>query len=174
MQKIEHRAFSGELRAEGENGTVLVGVVFPYGVGSRIGGKFTEIWTAGAVGSISEIRANVMHSRGRALAVHKPGGGLAFENTATELRARIELPATTEGRDVGILVARGVLSGLSAEFRATRDAWVGTQRTILEAELLGLAVVDSPAHETALVEIEARYAASEHREAAPLRRRVWL
>ena len=168
--EIEHR--SVELRAESEG--VLSGVLIPYGVPSTIGGKFTEIWTAGAVGSISEIRANVMHARGRALAVHKPGGGLAFENTATELRARIELPATTEGRDVGILVARGVLSGLSAEFRATRDAWVGTQRTILAAQLTGVGIVDTPAHETALVEIEARYAASEHREAAPLRRRVWL
>ena len=33
MQKIEHRSFSGELRAEGEN--VLLGVVVPYNTASQ-------------------------------------------------------------------------------------------------------------------------------------------
>ena len=98
MHKIEHRAV--ELRADSEG--VLSGVLIPYGVPSVIGGKFTETFRAGSIGAIGEIRANVMHSRGRALAVHRPGGGLSFENTSTELRARIELPDTTEGRDVRV------------------------------------------------------------------------
>ena len=43
MHEIEHRAV--ELRADSEG--VLSGVLIPYGVPSTIGGKFTEIWTAG-------------------------------------------------------------------------------------------------------------------------------
>ena len=58
-----------------------------------------------------------------------------------------------------------MLSGLSAEFRARRDVWQGTRREILEGEILGLGVVDTPAHDGALVELEARYKA-EHRGAA--------
>ena len=170
MHEIEHRAV--ELRAESEG--VLLGTLIPYGVPSTIGGKFTEIWTAGAIGSISEIRCNVMHDRARAIAVHREGGGLTFANTDEALRVRVALPDTSEGRDVRVLVARGVLSGLSAEFRATKDAWVGTQRTILAAQLTGVGIVDVPGHETALVELEARYKETEHREAAPTRRRVWL
>ena len=162
LNEIEHRAV--ELRAE--SGGVITGVLIPYDRASVIAGRFTEIWKAGSIGEIGEIRANVQHSRGRALAVNKPGGGLSFENTTTELRARVELPDTSEGRDVRVLVGRGVLSGLSAEFKATQDAWVGTQRTILSAELRGVGIVDTPAHDKALIEIEARYAESEHRGAA--------
>ena len=160
--EIEHRAV--ELRAE--SGGVITGVLIPYDRASVIAGRFTEIWKAGSIGAIGEIRANVQHSRGRALAVNKPGGGLSFENTTTELRARIALPDTQEGRDTGVLVSRGVLSGLSAEFKATKDAWVGTQRTILSAELRGVGIVDTPAHDGAVVELEARWKASEHRGAA--------
>ena len=115
-----------------------------------------------------------MHDRARAIAVHRKGGGLSFEDTADALRVRLELPDTTEGRDVRVLVSRGILSGLSAEFKALKDEWRGTERTILSAELRGVGVVDVPGHETALVELEARYKASERREAAPARRRVWL
>ena len=159
---IEHRAV--ELRAESES--LLSGILIPYGVGSRIGEKFTETWAPGSVVAIgSEVRANVQHDRGRSVAVNRPGGGLSFTDTSTELRARIELPDTSEGRDVRVLVSRGVLSGLSAEFRARRDVWRGTDRTILEAEIRGLAIVDQPAHDGALVELEARYK-SENRGAA--------
>ena len=92
------------------------------------------------------------------MAVNRAGGGLSFTDTSTELRARIELPDTSEGRDVRVLVARGVLSGLSAEFKALKDQWRGTQREILQALKSGaLGIVDTPAHDGALVELEARY-----------------
>ena len=162
MHEIEHRAV--ELRAESEG--VLSGVLIPYGVPSTIGGKFTETWAAGSVAGIGEVRANVQHDRGRSVAVNRTGGGLSFTDTSTELRARIELPDTTEGRDVRVLVSRGVLSGLSAEFKALKDEWRGTQRTILRAQIRGVGIVDTPAHDGALVELEARYAATEHRGAA--------
>ena len=153
--EFEFRAV--ELRAESEG--VLTGVLIPYNVPSTIGGKFTEIWAPGAVQGIgAEVRANVQHDRGRVVAVNRPGGGLTFENTGTELRARIELPDTSEGRDVQVLVARGVLTGLSAEFKALKDEWRGTQRTITSAVLRGVGIVDVPAHDKALVALEARWA----------------
>ena len=115
MQKIEHRSFS-ELRAEGDN--VLVGVVVVYNTASRIGDRFTEIWKPGAIGEIgAEVRCNIQHRRESPIAVHTDQGGLSFTDTATELRARIEVVPTANGTDCLELVKRGILTGLSAEFR---------------------------------------------------------
>ena len=74
------------------------------------------------------------------------GLGLRVTDSASELRARIELPDTQDGKDVRELVRLGVLRGLSAEFRTVRDQWQGSERTIHEAQLVGLAVVDQPAY----------------------------
>ena len=157
MHEIERRAFSGELRAEGEN--VLVGIVVPYGNVSKIGERFTEKWLPGSVGTIGpEVRCNLHHDRASPLAVNLPDGGLSFTDSATELRARIELPRTQIGLDTALLVKRHVLTGLSAEFRCLKDTWSGRARTITSVELLGLAVVDRPGLRGAAVEIEGRWA----------------
>ena len=156
MQTIEHRAFSGELRAEGDN--VLVGVVVPYNTASRIGDRFTEIWKPGAIGEIGpEVRANVQHSRSAALAVHREGGGLSFTDSSAALSVRIELPPTQAGADTAELVRRHVLGGLSAEFRCISDQWRGRERTITSVELTGVGIVDEPGLLGAEVEIESRW-----------------
>ena len=64
-----------------------------------------------------------------------------------------------------------MLTGLSAEFRAVREDWPAPDRRVIhEAELRGLAVVDDPAHQSALIaEVRARMSA-----APGPRRRYWL
>ena len=130
-----------ELRASDDGGAVE-GVLIPYGQTAKIA-DFTERFLPGSV-SFGDVLANRQHDRQRPLA--RTGGGLTLTDSATELRARIELPDTQDGRDVRELVKLGILRGLSAEFRTLKDAWEGTERTIHQAQLTGLAVVDQPAY----------------------------
>lgn len=143
---LERRAF--EFRASDDGGTVE-GIVIPYGQAARIA-DFTERFLPGSL-SFGDVIANRQHDRHRPLA-RTDGGGLSLTDSATELRARIELPDTADGRDVRELVRLGVLRGLSAEFRTLKDEWEGSQRTIREAQLTGLAIVDVPAYAGAGIE----------------------
>ena len=104
---LERRAF--EFRASDDGGTVE-GIVVPYGQPARIA-DFTERFLPGSL-SFGDVIANRQHDRHRPLA-RTNGGGLTLTDSATELRARIELPDTQDGRDVRELVRLGVLRGLS-------------------------------------------------------------
>ena len=162
MSAIERRAVEFRATAAG----VIEGRLIPYGTASRIGGVFDEVFEPGSV-RFDRVMANVQHDRGRPLA--RLGHGLTLTDSATELRARIELPDTAEGRDTRTLVEAGVLTGMSAEFRAVREDWPAPNRRVIrEAELRGLAIVDDPAHESALIaEVRARMA-------APVKRRRYF
>ena len=151
---VERRAF--EIRATSAG--ALAGVVIPYGVPSKIGGAFSETFEAGSIRYGDRVMANRQHDRSKPLA--RIGHGLKLDNGAEALRAEIILPDTMDGRDVRALVDAGVLTGMSAEFLAIREEWPKPdERRILEAELRGLAVVDDPAHESALIaEVRARIA----------------
>ena len=139
MEQLERRSF--EFRAGGDG--AIEGTVIPYGQSARIG-DFTEKFLAGSI-NFSDVIANRQHQRSAPLA-RTNGGGLTLTDSASALRARIELPDTADGRDTRELVKRGILRGLSAEFRAIRDTWEASERTIQEAVLSGLAVVDSGAY----------------------------
>ena len=156
MADFERRAVAFRQSAAG----VIEGVLIPYGVASRIGGVFTEEFRAGSMRISDAILANRQHDRARPLA--RIGHGLTLTDSPTELRASIELPDTIEGRDTRALIEVGVLRGLSAEFRAIRDEWPAPDRRIVhEAVLRGLAVVDDPGHEGAVIEeVRARLATS--------------
>ena len=162
---VERRAIEFRATAPG----VIEGVVVPYGTASRIGGVFDEVFEPGAM-RFDRVMANVQHDRARPLA--RLGHGLTLTASHAELRARIELPDTSEGRDTRALIEAGVLTGLSAEFRAVREDWPAPDRRVIhEAELRGLAVVDDPAHEGALIEeVRARLATPK----APRRRRWYF
>ena len=142
---IERRSF--ELRAEGE-GSVISGIVIPYSTQSLVG-SFREQFAPGSI-KFSDVIANIQHQRSAPLA-RTGGGGLELSDGPDALRATIELPDTSIGRDTLTLIRRGVLRGLSAEFIAVREEWVGRLRTIREAKLSGLGIVDSPAYAGASV-----------------------
>ena len=153
-ETLERRSF--EFRAVGTS--MLEGVVMPYGTEARIG-SFREVFAPGAFHPIgSSVTANVLHDRKRPLA--RIGHGLTLSDSNAELRASLNLPDTTDGRDVTELVRTGVLRGFSVEFRATDEDWSGDLRTINKAVLRGFAVCDDPAYAGATVS-EAREA--EHR-----------
>jgi len=143
------------------DGSRVTGIVVPYGVASDIG-RFRETIMAGAFGDIGEVRVNVQHDRGRAFGVNRAGGGLELEDGLEALRAAADLPEHGEGPAIRELVERGVLTGFSVEMRVARDEWQGRDRTILQADLRDLALVDRPAHTGAVAQLEARW-----REYAP-------
>ena len=152
MDRIERRAV--EFRAT--DAGVIEGVLIAYGVASRIGGVFDETFAPGSVRVLPGALANRQHDRARPLA--RLGHGLVITDNGVEMRATITLPDTTEARDVRALVDAAVLRGMSAEFVATDQDWPAPdQRIIKAAELRGLAIVDDPAHESALIsEVRAR------------------
>ena len=144
---LERRAF--EFRAE-DDGQVLAGVAMPYGSRGAVG-RFTESFTPGGLQfAPSGVLLNVLHVSDRLLARY-PDGGLELTDSEEALRARVALPDTTEGRDCRELVKAGVLRGFSIEFRAIRDSWTGTHRTVEEAILSGIGIVASPAYAGAVI-----------------------
>ena len=151
MDGIERRAVEFRATAAG----TIEGTLIPYGVASRIGGVFDEVFEPGSVRFAAPL-VNVQHDRTRPLA--RLGHGLILTDSATALRAKIVLPDTTDGRDTRALIESGVLRGLSAEFCAVREDWPAPDRRVIhEAELRGLAVVDDPGHQSALIaEVRAR------------------
>ena len=150
---MERRYF--EIRA-GDDGAVT-GIVMPYNTPAKIG-RFTEKFTPGAFNPLGDnIRVNVQHERGRPLARNVPGGGLTLSDSDSELRGTVTLPDTVTGQEARALIDRRVLTGFSVEFVATKESWQGTERTIREAKLHGIGLVDTPAHKSAVLDMEKRY-----------------
>ena len=130
-------------------GRTVSGVAMPYGeVTDR--GMFRETFEPGAFGPVDEIDAtlNVMH-QGTRLVARTGGGGLLLRDTPAGLLASADLPATREADDTLTLIHRGVLRGLSVEFRAIRDKWEGNLRRVARAALEGLGIVDRPSYQGA-------------------------
>lgn len=85
-----------------------------------------------------------------------------------EVRVDAELPNTAAGRDAATEVRAGLLTGLSVEFRAVREAYRDGVRRIAEAVLGGAGLVDSSSYD-APVEVR------EKRDRAYYRRALrWL
>ena len=66
------------------------------------------------------------------------------------------LPDTAAGRDAAREVRDGLFTGLSVEFRATGQRFVGGVRRIRAALLNGAGLVDSPSYAGSRVRVEAR------------------
>ena len=69
------------------------------------------------------------------------------------------LPNTTAAKDALELVRSKVLRGLSLEMQVVRETWSGTERTITNARMVGLALVDTPAYSESV--LEARWRAAQ-------------
>ena len=146
MTQTERRVV--ELRAD-PDGRRLSGIVLRYG---DVAPGFEERFEAGAFGDVAGVDAvlNVQHDRGRPLA-RTGGGGLVLSDAVDALRMAASLPETREATDTLELVRRGILAGLSVEFRPIAERTEAGVRVIERAELRGLAVVDRPAYPASTV-----------------------
>ena len=146
MEKTEYRFC--EVRREGR---VLEGRAITYGDVARVGSS-RERFVPGAFGSLegADLLLNVQHDRGRVLA-RSGGGGLVLTDSATALEVRAELPETRESDDTLKLVEAKILRGFSLEFVALRERMEGPTRVLVQARLVGLAVVDKPAYRASTI-----------------------
>jgi HK97 family phage prohead protease len=151
--EIEKRSIMAvpELRAEGETRT-MAGYAAVFNSEANIGGAFREVIMPGAFTETlksADVRALVDHNSGRVIGRSK-AGTLRLVEDDVGLSVEIDLPNTNDGRDLGELVARGDIDGMSFGFRVTQDEWDDSVdpalRTIRGIELHEVSAVTWPAY----------------------------
>ncbi len=141
-----------ETRADGDKVTVA-GYAAVFGETADIGGYFREIFAPGAFGNSlksGDIRAYFDHDSGRVLG-RSSARTLRLKEDEKGLAVEIDLPDTSDGRDVKELISRGDVSGMSIGFMVTKQTWDETvdppTRTIQEVILREVSIVSEPAYE---------------------------
>ena len=128
-------------------------------------GDFVEVIRQGAfaksLATGSNIRA-LYHHQGDALLGTTKGGTLQLREDAKGLAFSLDLPDTSHGRDLAVLVARGDVSGCSFGFRvaAGGDRWEqrGAQlvRELLAVDLMEVTLTADPAYQDTSVAMRSR------------------
>lgn len=140
-----------EVRAT-EQGRTIGGYAAVFNSEADIGGYFREVIAPGAFADAlsQDVRALVDHDSGRVIGRTK-AGTLRLKQDDTGLAVEIDLPDTTDGRDLGTLIERGDVSGMSFGFVVTKQSWDETQdpplRTIEAVDLREVSVVAFPAYD---------------------------
>jgi HK97 family phage prohead protease len=173
---VEHRA-----NADGK--MTVAGYAAVFGEVADIGGWFKEVVARGAFTNTlktADVRAYFDHDTGRVLG-RLSAGTLRCVEDDKGLRVEIDLPDTSDGRDVKALVERGDVSGMSFRFEAVRQEWDETvdppTRTLLEVKLGEVSIVSEPAYDGTSVALRSRdealkAAKRQHNAAAFARRKA--
>ena len=151
MDGLECRAF--EIRQQGERR--LTGIAVRYGDTAKLAfGQ--ERFMPGAFGDVKarDVILNRQHQRQLILA-RTGGGGLSLDDNERRLLVTAELPETREAEDTLKMVQSRLLRGFSIEFRATEERFENRTRIIDRAELVGVAIVDTPAYSDSRVALRA-------------------
>ena len=182
LPEVETRglALKPELRSEGEKRTI-VGYAATFGAAADIGGMFREVIAPGAFAASlasEDVRALYDHDPGRVLG-RMSAGTLRLREDERGLAVEIDLPDTSDGRDVETLLARGDLDGMSFGFVAERQTWDETTtpptRTLEQVRLYEVSAVAWPAYggtSLALRSMQSALGDRQAAEAAELRRRA--
>ena len=97
----------------------------------------------------SDVRALINHDTGRVIG-RSSAGTLRLAEDEMGLSVEIDLPDTSDGRDLAVQLERGDISGMSFGFRVMHDEWDETgdmpMRTIHMLELLEVSAVAFPAY----------------------------
>jgi len=139
-----------EVRA-GESGRTIVGYAAVFNSQTVIGENYQEIIAPGAFASAmgADVRALFDHDSGRVIG-RTTAGTLRLREDATGLAVEIDLPDTSDGRDLGVLIERGDITGMSFGFNVTKQGWDETgpipTRTIQAVDLHEVSVVAFPAY----------------------------
>ena len=133
-------------------GRTLLGTVVKYGdisTATPVGG---EQFLSGAFGDVSGLDTilNMQHDRRRPLA-RTGGGGLVLTDSDERLRIEATLPETRDGDDALELVEKGVLRGFSTEFISRQESDKNGVRSISQAALPAIGLVDRPAYADSVI-----------------------
>ena len=151
---LERRATTSppEVRAS-DAGKVAKGYAALFNSKTDIGGCFIESIARGAFSETiksSDVRALIDHDCGRVIG-RSTAGTLRLKEDDKGLSVEIDLPDTSDGRDLAVQLERGDISGMSFGFRVTHDEWDETgdipMRTIHKVELLEVSAVAFPAYD---------------------------
>lgn len=142
-----------ERRADEDGKVTVAGYAAVFGEVTDIGGYFDEVIARGAFTttlSTADVLAYFDHDRGRVLG-RSSSGTLRLTEDSKGLAVEIDLPDTTDGRDVRALIERGDIRGMSFGFRVTKEEWDETgdkpKRTILAVDLREVSIVSEPAYD---------------------------
>ena len=139
------------------------------------GRNFTEQVAPGAFSASLQTRGQALlwsHDHTRPLATIR-SGSLELVEDAEGLRFKAALPDTSDGRDARALVEDGVMDQLSFGFRATRDTWAGSKRTLLQVDLIEISLVHDPAYPETSAALRSFSAAFRPDRRTALRLRLW-
>lgn len=176
---IERRAHVAppEVRAEGA-GKVAKGYAALFNSEADIGGCFREIIAAGAFSETlknSDIRALVDHDSGRVIG-RSSAGTLRLKEDDKGLSVEIDLPDTTDGRDLAVSMERGDITGMSFGFIVRHDEWDETSdpptRTIHKVDLREVSAVAFPAYGDTEIALRSLEEARRERQQAEQQRRM--
>lgn len=140
-----------EFRA-GDSGKKVGGYAAVFNSEVDIGGWFREVISPGAFKDAikGDVRALIDHNSGRVIG-RSTAGTLRLAEDKTGLAVEIDLPDTTDGRDIATLIERGDISGMSFGFIVTKQTWDETgdvpKRTIEAVELHEVSIVAFPAYD---------------------------
>lgn len=140
-----------EVRAT-DSGRTIGGYAAVFNSRANIGGYFEEVIAPGAFDDAlsQDVRALVDHDTGRVIGRTK-AGTLRMKQDDTGLAVEIDLPDTSDGRDLATLIERGDVSGMSFGFVVTKETWDETMeppmRTIQALDLREVSVVAFPAYD---------------------------
>lgn len=150
-EKIEKRAASQPVAVEG---MTVAGYAAVFNSPADIGDMWQEVVAPGAFAetlrSGSDVLALYSHEIERLLG-RQSSGTLRLSEDERGLSVEIDLPDTSDGRDVATLIKRGDLKGMSFGFCVTHDEWDETttppKRTIHAVDLREVTITASPAYE---------------------------
>lgn len=152
MTEIEKRGGSLGVETRAADGKkTLVGYAVVWNSETTIGESFREKFLPGAFTRAirGDIWALFSHDIGRVIGRTK-SGTLRLAEDDHGLRVEIDVPDTSDGRDLLELVNRGDISGMSFAFRATKQEWDDTgdipARTVIESDLYEVTATASPAY----------------------------
>jgi len=170
--KLEVRA----LEAGDDGSRTVKGYAVVFDSPTNIGGYFIETIAKGAFTETlrsADVIALYHHDRARVIG-RSSIGTLRLAEDDRGLSVEIDLPETTDGQDLYVLIKRGDVSGMSFGFCTTKEEWDETgdlpKRTVLQVELYEVTVTAFPAYsdtEIAMRSLEsARAERREHNKVA--------
>lgn len=167
-----------ERRAAADGTVTVAGYAAVFGEEADIGGYFREVIARGAFDKslkTADVRAFFGHDRNRVLG-RTSAGTLRLREDTKGLAAEIDLPDTTDGRDVAALIERGDVSGMSFGFIVLRQEWDETTdpptRTIHDLDLLEVSVVSMPAYDGTSIALRGLEEARREKPAHPAHKRI--
>lgn len=154
--RLERRALTAlpEIRAA-DGGRVAAGYAALFDVPTDIAGVFVEKIARGAFSETlktADVRALIDHDTGRVIGRSR-AGTLRLAEDDKGLRVEIDLPDTSDGRDLAVQLERGDITGMSFGFRVRHghDEWDVTGaipvRTIHAVDLFEVSAVAFPAYD---------------------------